>query len=111
MVAELLGFPLGENMHHECRIPMCVNPEHLKPLTAKAHTVHHATKTHCKHGHPLDDAYRGTRSNGKGYVICRGCKAEATRRKWAVMTPAERAADNAASSERRRNRKRRMTGE
>lgn len=108
LVALLLGFPLGENMHHECRTPMCVNPEHLAPLTAAEHSHGH-TKTHCKHGHPLDDAYRGIRSNGLGYVICRGCKAEVSRRKWAAMTPAERAVDNAASSERRRQRKGRTT--
>ena len=26
LVSRLLGFPLGQNMHHECRTPICVNP-------------------------------------------------------------------------------------
>jgi hypothetical protein len=98
-------------MHHECRTPLCVNPTHLTPITASEHTVHHATKTHCKHGHPLDDAYRGTRSNGLGYVICRGCKAEMSKRLWAAKTPEQRAAEIAARSERRRVRRRRITDE
>jgi hypothetical protein len=105
LIPYLLGYPLGGNMHHVCRIPRCVNPAHLTPISALAHRDHHH-KEFCKHGHPLADAYRGTRSNGTRYVICRTCKLESRAAWWRALPPIERAKANAVSSERRRSRKR-----
>lgn len=53
---QLVGaIPEGLVIDHLCRVPRCVNPEHLEPVT---HTENirrgltHALKTHCPQGHP-----------------------------------------------------------
>ena len=33
--------PKGHRLHHECETPLCVNPDHLKPTTAKSHAIEH----------------------------------------------------------------------
>lgn len=30
--------PAGMHLHHTCEVPACVNPDHLQPLTPKAHS-------------------------------------------------------------------------
>lgn len=74
--------PSGHVVHHECRTPACVNPDHLRPLTIGENVNEspksHASKTHCANGHPYDAA--NTRIvNGK-WRQCRTCGAERKRR-------------------------------
>jgi hypothetical protein len=55
--------PAGLEIDHLCRVPRCVNPQHLEPVT---HTENlrrgngwggrHARTTHCPKGHPYDEA-------------------------------------------------------
>lgn len=33
--------PAGHHLHHTCETPMCVNPEHLEPLTPAEHNRRH----------------------------------------------------------------------
>lgn len=60
----LIGpIPDGLVLDHLCRVPCCVNPLHLEPVTQKvncergmasyAASKRHSSKTHCKNGHPL----------------------------------------------------------
>lgn len=71
--------PEGHDLDHLCRVPACVNPDHLEPVTrsenlrrgkgyggvlsegalpqqAKAMAERNRAKTHCPQGHPYDRA-------------------------------------------------------
>lgn len=75
--------PPGMELDHLCRIPSCVNPEHLEPVShrenlRRAHfTVtkqRAAARTHCPQQHEYDDA--NTYVNRAGARECRTCGRE-----------------------------------
>src|SRR6267378_1518175 len=47
--------PEGTELHHVCENRACCNPDHLEPITRKAHKALHpkTPPTHCKNGHPF----------------------------------------------------------
>ena len=59
--------PIAENLvtDHLCRMPACVNPAHLEPVTQSENILRgdapqrtrerNLTRTHCKRGHPFDE--------------------------------------------------------
>lgn len=62
--------PKGLELDHCCRVPCCVNPDHLEPVTHKVNvlrgigpTAVNARKTHCINGHALtpENIYPGGR--------------------------------------------------
>jgi hypothetical protein len=71
--------PAGHDLDHLCRNTLCVNPDHLEPVTRaenlrRGHVGgdrHNRMKTHCLHGHPFDASntylYRGRR-------LCKACQ-------------------------------------
>lgn len=70
--------PQGLQLDHLCRRPTCVRPSHLEPVTRRDNLLRgtgfaavHARKTHCKHGHPFDEANTGRGHRGGRY--CRAC--------------------------------------
>jgi hypothetical protein len=72
--------PKGLQIDHLCRNRRCANPEHLEAVSPSVNTRRSpdhnskklAARTHCLHGHSLDDAYR----TKKGARVCRRCAHE-----------------------------------
>lgn len=77
--------PDGLTIDHLCRVPRCVNPKHLEPVTVRENTLRgesfsarNARKTHCIHGHPFDEANTIHRKGGRRE--CRICNYAGKRR-------------------------------
>lgn len=77
--------PTGLVIDHRCRIPSCVNPDHMEPVTVRENTLRGigitaalAARTHCKNGHP----YEGQNGFIKSGRIrgCRVCASNWTKR-------------------------------
>lgn len=65
--------PAGLELDHLCRTPLCVNPDHLEPVTASEnHRRQYAAITACVNGHPYDSANTYIRP-GSGQRDCRMC--------------------------------------
>ena len=78
--------PDGTVVDHRCDVHLCVNPAHLRALGNRENIMRgtsvaavHARQTHCKHGHPFDEA--NTRW-WRGWRFCRACEAARTRRRY-----------------------------
>jgi hypothetical protein len=79
----------GLVIDHLCRVPLCVNPEHLEPVTLRENilrgeslSARRARQTHCKHGHEFTAA--NTYVTVKGQRYCRACDRIRHRRYWQV---------------------------
>jgi hypothetical protein len=79
--------PKGLEIDHLCRNHGCVNPAHMEPITHRenllrgcAPCARNAQKTHCKYGHPFDEA---NTSMWRGHRQCRTCaRNKANRRNY-----------------------------
>jgi len=83
---ELVKGPIPDGLHldHLCRVPACVNPDHLEAVTVRENTLRGvgpsaraAVATHCIHGHPFtpDNTWVDPKRNTRH---CRECN----RRRW-----------------------------
>lgn len=81
--------PEGLVMDHLCRVPACVNPSHLEPVTVRENNLrgysfagNQARQTHCIHGHEFTEENTLV---GSGQRSCRECsRIKARRRYWAL---------------------------
>lgn len=79
---EVLRGPIhaGLEIDHLCRVPLCINPAHLEPVTPKENQRRgKGSYTTCKRGHPFDEKNTATRINvrlGKAQRACRKCDAD-----------------------------------
>lgn len=72
----------GLQIDHLCRVRLCVNPNHLEPVSARTNLVRgngfaglNARKTHCKYGHDLMNARTQKHFKaGTPVRICRACR-------------------------------------
>lgn len=92
--ALVIGATPGDDLvlDHLCRNPLCVNPDHLEPVTP-AENARRATRATCPQGHAYDEVIR--RSNGLAQRSCRTCRqarARATRARNRVRRRAARSA-------------------
>jgi hypothetical protein len=78
--------PIGLHIDHLCRNTLCVNPQHLEPVTQAENTLRgtgvaaiHAAKSECVNGHPLSGDNLVLRSNGR-WRDCRECRRAKDRR-------------------------------
>lgn len=77
---EMLVGPIPPGLHldHLCRNRICVNPNHLEPVTSRENTLRGETlaakqvaQTHCIHGHELSGD--NLRVDRRGKRVCRTC--------------------------------------
>ena len=76
--------PAGLVLDHLCRVPACVNPDHLEPVSHAENLRRGATKggalytppTHCPHGHEYDESNTYWRRGAAGNMTrdCRACR-------------------------------------
>lgn len=69
--------PDGLQIDHLCRNRLCVNPDHLEPVTPQVNnsrSLGNGSKTHCPWGHPYDVA--NTYVSPRGGRVCRICRGD-----------------------------------
>ncbi len=64
------AIPDGLTIDHLFRVPLCVNPDHLEPVTLSENSRRKPLKQYCLRGHDMADAY--VRSNGQR--MCQKCR-------------------------------------
>ena len=74
------AIPDGLEIDHLCRVPCCVNPDHMEVVTGRENKrrmiPHGRTVTHCRQGHPLSGSNLFYTNNGK-HRVCRTCSRKA----------------------------------
>lgn len=63
--------PEGLELDHLCRVPACVNPGHLEPVTHRVNVRRALLRTHCMRGHQFTP--ENSKPMPKGKRTCRTC--------------------------------------
>lgn len=76
--------PDGLEIDHLCRVPLCVNPDHLEPVTHRENQLRgtgqvalNARKTHCVHGHAFTPSNTYIWRSERHCRLCRKLRARA----------------------------------
>lgn len=84
--------PEGLTLDHLCRVRLCVNPDHLEPVTSRENTLRgdswagrNLRKTRCSQGHPLVEGnlYIHRSSTRRFWRDCLTCRRERSRKAMA----------------------------
>lgn len=66
--------PARLTIDHLCLTPLCVNPLHMEPVTNSENVRRQAMRiTHCRYGHPYDEANTGHNRGLRAGRYCRAC--------------------------------------
>lgn len=93
--------PVGFQLDHLYRVPCCVNPDHMEPVTHAENVWRGSSgnrerdRTHCPRGHPYSP--ENTRVTKQGWRNCRVCEREV----YQLRHKAKRASEKPESDERR----------
>lgn len=86
--------PKGLELDHLCRVPCCVNPDHLEPVTGRENKLRgispparYAKRTHCLHGHELSEGNVYNYGNGRACRLCALLGAKRRRRQQSPFHP------------------------
>lgn len=67
----------GLELDHLCKVILCVNPDHLEPVTPRENKLRgtspaalHAKKTHCPKGHPYNEKNTRWNRNMRHCKLC-----------------------------------------
>ena len=77
---------VGLTLDHLCRIPPCVRPDHLEPVTRSENSRRaNPIRLHCKRGHLLIEPILILRPDNQGWTrrICRECRKLRSKRWYA----------------------------
>ena len=83
------AIPSGLTIHHQCRHPACVNPDHLEVVTRSENSAlkrGYNRKTHCYMGHPFTP--ENTSMDYRGFQRCKTCH-RANQRRYLARKAAE----------------------
>lgn len=84
------SIPEGLDLDHLCRERLCVNPDHLEPVTRRENVrrgegvgLAESRVTHCPQGHAYtpENIYHDRKRNGRYGRKCRTCALERARRR------------------------------
>lgn len=78
------SIPAGLELDHLCRNKLCINPDHLEPVTSEENNARRwALQTHCKNGHEFNKANTRFTVSERGHNrrICRVCETEGKRKR------------------------------
>lgn len=87
---KLVGeIPFGLHIDHLCRNRLCVNPEHLEPVTPRVNNLRRrlSRPTHCKRGHAWTD--QNTKWGANGTRTCIECRRLGEKRRRAEKRAAK----------------------
>jgi hypothetical protein len=83
-VYQLMGgiIPEGLDLGHKCHVRLCVNPNHVTPMTRSENLFDKLPVSGCKHGHPFSAENFSIvhRSDGAVERRCKICHRERNRR-------------------------------